>query len=76
MKTKQQIELEILSLKNKIDLQAKQKTNFFERVVMIHSHNLMIAKINALQWVLSDFHEPLTIQIDGQQTNPHNALNP
>lgn len=75
MKTKQQIELEILSMKDKIVSQEKQKTTILGRLMLIQSHLLITAKITALEWILSDIHEPLTIQIDGQQTNTNNALN-
>ena len=76
MKTKQQIQLAILSLKDKIEVNKTKQTGLWGTLVNMEARLRMNNTITILEWVISDINEPLTINIDGQQTNTHNALNP
>lgn len=75
MKTKQQINLEILALKSKIEVEKNKQSNLWGTLVNIAKRADYQTTIKTLQWVLSDIHEPLTIQLNEQQTQLKNDYN-
>jgi hypothetical protein len=75
MKTKQQIELEILSLKDKIRVEKHNQSNIWGHIITFAKRADYQTTIKALEWVISEIQEPLTIKIDGQQTQLENNYN-